>query len=121
MIGKWIVGAILGPFVQLGEKYLDNQKDKERLKHGTERVAMNADAAVRKIKLTTLLGQIPLFIAETSAVLYVATIFIDSTFPSEWLNPLELPNWFKPYFDTVMVSIFGLSGVKYAAKNWNRR
>lgn len=118
---KWIIGALLKPFTALGEKYLDNQRDLEKLKHGTARVALTVDQNVRQFKLGTLLGQLPLFLAEASAALYVASIFIDSTFPSVYINPLELPNWFKPYFDTVMISIFGLGAVQYTARNWNRK
>jgi hypothetical protein len=118
---QWFVGALLKPFTVLGEKFLDNQRDVEKLRHGTERVALTVDQNIRQIKLGTLLGQIPLFVAESSAALYVAAIFIDSTFPSAHLNPLELPAWFLPYFNTVMYSIFGLGAVKYTAKNWNRK
>ena len=118
---KWFVNILLGPVVKLGEKYLDNQKDLNRLEHATTQVALQSDAVVRQIKLGTLLGSLPLFLAETSATLYVASIFIDSTFPSDWINPLELPGWFLPYFDTVMYSIFGLGAIQYASKNWNRK
>ena len=121
MIIKWIVGALLKPLTSLGGKYLDNQKDKERLKHGTERVAVDADAAVRKIKLGTLLGQLPLFIAEASCALYIAAIFLDSTWASSFFNPLELPEWFKEHFGVIIVSIFGAPAVKFAAVHWNRR
>ena len=118
---RFLVGALLKPFTALGEKYLDNQKDKERLKHGTTRVAMQADANVRAIKLGTLLGAIPLFVAEASVAVYVAAIMVDSTWPSVYINPLELPEWFKPYFNTAVISIFGVTAADRVATKWNRK
>ena len=117
---KWLVGVLLKPLTSLGEKYLDNQKDKERLKHGTARVALEADASVRKVKLGSIFLSLPMWLAEASVASYFALIMIDSSFPSIYVNPLELPGWFKPHFDTAIVSIFGVGAVKYAAKNWNK-
>ena len=118
---KWIVKMLLGPLVGLGEKYLDNQKDKRRLEHGTDRIALEADAAVRKVKLGSIFLSLPMWVAESSVAVYFALIMIDSSFPTVYINPLELPGWFKPHFDTAVISIFGLGAVKYAATNWNRR
>ena len=106
---KWIVSALLSPLTKLGEKYLDNQKDKERLEHVTAQAVYAADAAVRKVKLGDKLLRLPLFVAEMSVAAYVAAIMIDSTWPSEFINPLELPNWFKPHFHIAIASIFGIS------------
>ena len=86
-----------------------NIKDKEKLEHGTARAVYAADAAVRKVKLGTLFGILPLFIAETACAMYLAAILIDSTFASDYFNPLELPNWFKPHFHIMVASIFGIS------------
>ena len=44
-----VVRVLTGPLVTLGDKYLDNQKDRERLRHGTDRVAYQTDAALRRI------------------------------------------------------------------------
>ena len=118
---QWIVNLLLKPFLSLGEKYLDNQKDKAKLEHGTTRIAIEADAQVRAIKLRTLLGAFPLFIAECSVAFYVAAIMFDSTWPSVYINPLELPDWFKPYFNTAVVSIFGVTAVDRIATKWNRK
>lgn len=118
---KWLVGMLLKPFTALGEKYLDNQKDKTRLEHGTRQAAMNADATVRKVKLGTILGALPLFVAEASVAIYVASIMVDSTFPSDWFNPLKLPEWFLPYFQTAIISIFGVTAVDKVATKWNRK
>ena len=118
---KWIVNLLLGPIVSIGEKYLDNQKDKTKLEHGTKRVAVEADSAVRKIKLGSMFLSAPLFIAEASVALYFASILIDSMWPSHYFNPLALPNWFLPYFDTAIVSIFGLSAADKIATKWNRK
>jgi hypothetical protein len=113
---RWLATAILSPFLKLGEKYLDNEKDRQKLEHGTTRVAYEADAAVRKVKLGTLLGILPLFIAEVSCSIYLAAIFLDSTWASDLINPLELPEWFKPHFYIIVASIFGISTFERVAK-----
>ena len=118
---QWLVGALLKPFTAIGEKYLDNEKDKEKLKHGTDRIAINADAAVRKVKLSSLLGQLPLFLAEFSVSIYITAILIDSTWPSDFFNPLELPDWFKEHFAVIVASIFGLPVVKTAIASWGKK
>lgn len=106
---KWLVNALLSPLVGLGEKWLDNEKDRQKLEHGTTRVAVEADAAVRKGKLSNWMGRLPLFVAEITCAIYIGAIFIDSTFASDYLNPLELPEWFKEHFSTIVASIFGLA------------
>lgn len=115
MIG-WLVNKLLSPLVRLGEKYLDNQKDRERLRAATTQAAIKADAAARKIKLGYILGRVPLFVAELSASMYFAAIMVDSTFPMDWLTPLELPKWFQPYFWAAMASVFGLSIIERRLK-----
>jgi len=50
----------------------------------------------------------------------VASVMIDSTFPSEWLNPLRLPVWFEPHFSTAMISVFGLVAVERASKRFGK-
>jgi len=118
MIIKWIVGAILGPFIRIGEKYLDNQKDLERLKAGTTRVAYQTDAAVRMVKFGSLLGQLPLFVAEMSVSVYIASIMFDSTFPTDLVDPLELPEWFKEHFSAIVASVVGLAVFERVARRF---
>ncbi len=117
MIG-WLVRAVLSPFLRLGEKYLDNQKDARRLDAAVSARSAVCVTAARKVKLGYLLGRIPLFVAELSAALYFAAVMIDSTFPMQWLTPLELPAWFQPHFHWALASIFGLS---WAARRWPGR
>lgn len=114
-----IVKILTGPLVSLGDKYLDNQKDKERLQQGTDRLVYQTDAAVRTAKwnVTSWLGalaRLPLFIAETAASAYFILVIADST----WLwrhdgitLAFELPEWFKPHFAIAMASIFGIATV----------
>ena len=109
---KWIVGALVSPFVKLGEKYLENEGDKEKLKHGSLRVAVTADSKLRGIKWSRWVGRFPLFVAEIVGVSYYAAVMIDSGFPSEYLNPLELPEWFKPHFQMTMLSVFGINTIE---------
>lgn len=110
MIGV-LVGAVLSPLLKLGERYLDNQKDKERLKAATEQIAINADASVRPSKWSHWMGRLPLFVAEVTAVAYFASILVDSTFPTDLVNPLKLPQWFEPYFGWTMSSVLGIAAM----------
>lgn len=112
-----IAGGLLKPFIAIGEKYLDSERDKERLKHGTDRIVYQADAAVRTVKLGDWMGRLPLFAAETAASVYFIAVLVDSTWPMDWLAPLELPEWFKPHFYVAMASIFGIATVD----RWLRR
>ncbi len=113
---KAIASLLLAPFMKLGEKYLENQNDRDKLKAGTDRIVYQTDATVRSVKLTHWMGRLPLFVAEMSVAIYLAAILIDSTFPMEWLTPLELPNWFKPHFHIATASVFGIA----AADRWLR-
>jgi len=106
---RWLVGAILSPFLRIGEKYLDNEKDKVKLREGTKRVSIEADTSVRKIKFSSWMGRLPLFVAELTCSMYIAAIFIDSTFASDYINPLELPEWFKEHFYIIVTSVFGIA------------
>ncbi len=90
-----VVKVLTGPLVALGGRYLDNQKDRERLRQGTDRLVYEADAAVRRFRLGHWMGRLPLFAAECAAAAYFIAILVDSTVPMDWLTPLELPEWFK--------------------------
>jgi len=111
MIGL-ILRTILGPLLSIAEKWLDNQKDLQRLEHVTKRVAMVEDTKQRVEKWRYAILRLPLFMAECAAVLYFSAVMIDSTWPSDWLNPLELPSDFKGFFATALASIFGISAAE---------
>lgn len=108
MIGA-IVRAFLAPLLSLGERYLQNQNDRDKLAAAVTQTAYSADASVRPAKLASIFGRLPLFVAEMACALYVAAILIDSTYPMEWLTPLQLPGWFMSRFDLILASIFGLA------------
>ena len=108
----WLVKSLMSPLLSLGEKYLENEGDKQKLQHGTDRIAIEADASVRKIKLSHWLGRLPLFLAEASCALYIAAIFLDSTVGSDYINPLKLPSWFEDDFSVIVASLFGLAAAK---------
>lgn len=108
---KWLIEILLSPVLKIGEKYLDNQRDRERLQAVSDRVAMSEIEQTRRVKLGSILGQIPLFMAEFSASLYLAAVLVDSTVPMAWLTPLELPDWFKPHFHAALVSVLGIAAV----------
>lgn len=107
MIG-WLVSLLLKPLTALGERYLQNQNDRDKLAAAVTQTSYNADASVRSVKLSYVLGRLPLFVAEMACSLYLAAILVDSTWPMAWLTPLELPSWFKPHFYMMCASIFGL-------------
>jgi hypothetical protein len=107
----WIVRQLLKPVVGLGERYLDNEADRDRLRHGTDRIIYQSDTTLRMARLTHMLGRLPLFCAELAGAAYFSAILIDSTYPLDWLTPLELPQWFKPHFHIAMASIFGIATV----------
>ena len=106
---SWLVSLLLKPLTALGERYLANQADKARLQAGVTETAYKVDASVRGLKLASIFGRLPLFVAEIACALYVAAILIDSTFPMNWLTPLQLPGWFMSRFDMILASIFGLA------------
>ena len=108
----WLVNALMSPLLKIGEKYLENEGDKQKLQHGSDRLAIEADASIRKIKLTHWMGRLPLFIAEASCALYIEAIFIDSTWASDYINPLKLPVWFEDDFSVIVASLFGLAAAK---------
>jgi hypothetical protein len=107
MIG-WFVSLLLKPLTSLGERYLKNQNDRDKLAAGVTETAYRADASVRSVKMSSVLGRLPLFVAEMACAAYLAAILVDSTWPLMWLTPLELPQWFKPHFYMMCASIFGL-------------
>lgn len=107
-----IFKLLMGPLASLGEKYLDNQRDATRLREVSKRIAMVEDTTQRINKWQYAILRLPLFLGETVAVLYFASVMIDSTFASDWLNPLELPAWFQPHFGTALASIFGIAAAE---------
>lgn len=107
-----IIRAILSPLISLGEKYIEEQTKREALRNSAAAITER----VRRAKLSYLLLRIPIFIAETSAAIYFASVMIDSTFPSDYLNPLELPKEFKDYFLVALASIFGLTTLERVLK-----
>lgn len=122
---KWLVekllGAVLSPLTRLGEKYLDNQRDKQVLDAGITHAAYKADAAVRSIKFGSILGRLPLFVAEFACAAYIAAVLADSIYPTDYLNPLELPEWFKPHFTTILASVAGLAVTERVFDKFRRR
>lgn len=103
-----IIRTLLGPLISLGEKYIEEQTKREALRNSAAAITER----VRQFKLGYALLRIPLFVAEMSAALYFAAVMIDSTFPSDYLNPLELPKEFKDYFLIALSSMFGLTTIE---------
>lgn len=106
---EWIVKAALGPIVQIGEKYIDSQTDRAKLRTGLEQAAIQADTSFRTSALETIAFRIPFFILFTSHAVYAATIVLDSY--AAWngfFAPLEIPGWYRENFQWVLM---GLTGV----------
>ena len=107
-----ILKFLMGPLATLGEKWLDNQRDANKLREVSNRIAMAQDTVQKVNKWQYGLLRVPLFCGEIVAVAYFGAVLIDSTFPSDWLNPLELPHWFQPHFHTALGSIFGIAAAE---------
>ena len=107
-----ILKLLMGPLASLGEKWLDNQRDAHKLREVSNRIAMAQDTVQRVNKWQYAILRFPLFLGETLAVLYFGAVMVDSTFPSDWFNPLELPGWFQPHFGTALASIFGIAAAE---------
>ena len=108
---SFLTSLITGPFVKLAEKYMDISVDKEKLEAGLKSDALKADAQLRATSMSFIEFRFPLMVVLLSHAFYMSSIAIDSTFPSELLNPLELPGWYKPYFAQVTVALLGLATV----------
>ena len=109
MIGL-IIKALSLPVVEAVGIFMKNKTKVESMREETKRVAINADASVRSLKLGYCMGRVPLFIAEFSAACYFSAILWDSyVITHGWFSPLELPKWFQPQFALAMGSIFGLA------------
>ena len=90
---------------------LNAENDDARIKADVKVAELEAEVQTRVKKLSDPLLKIPLFIAEFTTAIYIGAIMIDSTFPTDWLTPLELPAWFQPHFGVIIASIFGISAV----------
>lgn len=113
---KWIVQAAIAPVTEIAVLFFKAQTDKERLRAKSRQIAMDADARVRAVKYGYWMGRIPLFVLEITHVTYCAMIMIDSMWPSDYVNPLKIPDWYEPYFGAVMAGVVGLSTWMYRRK-----
>jgi len=101
-----IIGAVVSGFLK---PFLVFMSDKARYAARVQEISISAAESVREAKLGHLLGRLPLFMAEASAAAYFSAVMIDSTWPSDWLNPLRLPIEFQSYYNLALASIFGLA------------
>lgn len=117
---KWLGGggiaAIGGQINKWQEIRAKAENDKDRLDADRMIAALQAEALSRPVKLSSLFGRLPLFIAEMSASLYLAAVLVDSIWPSDWLNPLELPEWFKPQYAAALASVLGIGAAERTVK-----
>lgn len=122
---KWLTGggiASIGKELRSAyEAKLSAKNDAERIEADRLIATLEADAAARAVKMESPLGRLPLFIAEMSASLYLAAVLIDSIWPSDWLNPLELPEWFKPQYAAALASVLGIGAAERTAKFFRGR
>ena len=120
VLSKFLLG---GGISAIGEQIARVQEIRAKADNDAARIELEKlEASLRaqverdKEKLGSVLGRIPLFVAEMSAALYLATVLFDSMFPSAWLNPLELPEWFKPQYAAALASVVGISAAERAVK-----
>lgn len=97
------------------------ENDRDRLQADTMIAVLESQGQRDAIKLSSVFGRIPLFIAELSASLYLASVLADSMFPSNWLNPLELPEWFKPQYAAALASVLGIGAAERTVKFFKGR
>lgn len=111
-----ILNLLMKPAVEVAALFFKSQNDKEKLREKSRQIAIDADARVRAVKYGYWMGRFPLFVLEITHVSYAAMIMIDSMWPSDYVNPLEIPDWYKPYFGAVMAGVVGLSTWMYRKK-----
>jgi hypothetical protein len=120
VLSKFLLGggisAIGSQIARIQEIRAKAENDAARIELEKLEASLRAEMARDKEKLGSILGRIPLFIAEFSASLYLAAVLIDSIWPSDWLNPLELPEWFKPQYAAALASVVGISAAERAVK-----
>ena len=115
MIG-FVLKTLMKPAIEVAALFFKAQTDKEKLREKSKQVAMNADTAFRAVKYGYWMGRLPLFMLEITHVTYACMIMIDSMWPSDYINPLKIPEWYMPYFGAVMISVTGLSTWLYRRK-----
>jgi hypothetical protein len=105
----FLAGPIAGELRQAYKDRLNAANNDQRIAADIRIKELETEAALRRQKLTDPLLKTPLFLSEVFVSLYIVAIMADSIFASNWINPLELPEWFKPHFQIIVVSIFGIS------------
>lgn len=112
LLGSTAFKTIAGELRQARLDRLNAENSEARIKADVRIKELEAEMAERSRKLADPVLKLPLFVAEISVAVYIAAIMVDSTFPMDWLTPLELPNWFKPHFHIVVASLFGISAAE---------
>ena len=109
-IAKGILSFASGPLLSYLDKRLDVEKDRTKLKAGTDRLVYELDARQRMAR-THWMDKLPVFTLCMPAAIYLGAVFIDSTFPSDFLNPLELPVLFKEHLNSILAYMLGIAVV----------
>jgi hypothetical protein len=87
----------------------DAERDNKELVRQREVIA--AQVALAQTRERDFFGRLPAWIISTSVAVYVASVFVDSTWPSDWLNPLAVPDPFVSTLNIVIAALFGLGAV----------
>lgn len=112
-----IVSGLLAPLARLGESWLRLQADKNRIEAGVQLGGIQSATTIALALIGSWLTRIPIAILLLAVDLHVAAVFIDSTWPSERLNPLKLP---EPYQDVMWAVVLAQVGVG-AYRVWSGR
>lgn len=109
-IFKYILETLVSPFTKIVNTYLENQRNKTKLKYGSLNKAMETSSKISLAIISSALLQIPLFILLFAIDLHIAIVFIDSTFPMEELTPLKLPSDYSAIMNTAAIGQLGAGG-----------
>jgi hypothetical protein len=113
---SWLLG---GGIAAIGKELREARLERMTAENDDKRIAANtrikeleAEISERRQKLADPVLKLPLFLSELAVSVYIVAVMVDSTFPTEWLTPLRLPDWFVPHFYLIVASIFGISAAE---------
>lgn len=110
---KWIVGALLAPLTRLGESWIAYKKDRQALEHGTERIAIQSATTFGVALLGSFAGQVALLVLLVPVNLHVAAVFVDSTWPSDVIEPLALPQRYATLMEMIVGAQLGVAAWRF--------
>ena len=111
-IVSWLLSGLLAPLASLGEAWIRLQSDKNKIEAGVQRDGIQSATTIALALIGSWLTRIPIAILLLTVDLHVAAVFIDSTWPSDWLNPLALPEPYREIMWAVVVAQVGVGAYR---------